>query len=106
MNANRSDLGIVRLFECLMNEGAKCNSRTLALNLYYRLKRGGIGCIGLPTCGVLKLTLSGLPACALFRPGNSAKTPEDNAKQNTTVTYFYDTLTYLYTGVIECATLK
>jgi hypothetical protein len=105
MNANRSDLGIVRLFECLMNEGAKCNSRTLALNIYYRLKRGGIGCIGLPTCGVLKLTLSGLPACALFRPGNSAKTPEDNAKRNITVTYFYDTLTYSYTDVMESTTL-
>jgi hypothetical protein len=93
MNAKRSDLGILRLFECLMNEGAKCNSRTLALNLYYRLKRGGIRCIRLPICGVLKLTLSGLPARAWFRPGNSAKTLEDNAKQNTTVTSFYDTLT-------------
>jgi hypothetical protein len=27
--------------------------------------------------------------------------PEDNAKQNTTVTYFYDTLTYSYTDVME-----
>jgi hypothetical protein len=106
MNANRSDLGIVRLFECLINEGAKCNSRTLALNLYYRLKRGGIGCIGLPTCGVLKLTLSGLPARARFRRGNSAKTPEDNPKQNTTVRSFYNTLTYSYTDLMESATLK
>jgi hypothetical protein len=89
-----------------MNKGAKYNLRTLALNLYYRLKRGGIGCIGLPTCGVLKLSLPGLPVCVLFQPGNSAKTPEDNAKQNTTVTYFHDILTYSYTDVMESATLK
>jgi hypothetical protein len=54
----------------------------------------------------LKLSLPGLPVCVLFQPGNSAKTPEDNAKQNTTVTYFHDILTYSYTDVMESATLK